>query len=278
MRQFQTKIKLTRYLNIYRKKSSIGLVPTMGALHSGHLALIKAAKEKCDIVVCSIFVNPMQFNNKEDFINYPNSINKDLEKLRTLNCDIVYTPKINDIYVQGENVKEFNFGPLAENMEGKFRPGHFNGMATIVEKLFNIILPTQAFFGEKDLQQLQVVKALVQKMGSPIEIVSITTYREKNGLAKSSRNKRLSKKAKKKASIIYNCLKYCVQNKHKDIVNLKLYIQNTFKSQKSCKLEYAEIVNIENMVPINKWGAKNKNAICIAAHIEGVRLIDNIIL
>ena len=278
MRQFQTKIKLTRYLNIYRKKSSIGLVPTMGALHSGHLALIKAAKEKCDIVVCSIFVNPMQFNNREDFINYPNSISKDLEKLKTLNCDIVYTPKINDIYVQGENVKEFNFGPLAENMEGKFRLGHFNGMATIVEKLFNIVLPTQAFFGEKDLQQLQVVKALVQKMGSPIEIVSITTYREKNGLAKSSRDQRLSKKAKNKSSIIYNCLKYCAQNKHKGIINLKLYIQNTFKSQKYCKLEYAEIVNIENMAPINKWGAKNKNAICIAAHIEGVRLIDNIIL
>tara|TARA_S200000501_G_C20723858_1_gene699688 strand:+ start:210 stop:1046 length:837 start_codon:yes stop_codon:yes gene_type:complete len=278
MRQFQTKSKLTRYLNVYRNKRSIGLVPTMGALHSGHLALIKAAKKKCDIVVCSIFVNPMQFNNIEDFTNYPNTINKDLEKLKTLNCNVVYTPKINDIYAQGENVKEFNFGPMAENMEGKFRPGHFNGMATIVEKLFNIILPTQAFFGQKDLQQLQLIKALVQKMGLPIEIISITTYREKNGLAKSSRNQRLSKKAKNKASIIYNCLKYCAQNKHKGVINLKLYIQNIFKSQKYCKLEYAEIVDIENMLPINKWGAKNKNAICIATHIEGVRLIDNIIL
>jgi pantoate--beta-alanine ligase len=278
MKCFKTKLELLSYLKSYRQKESIGLIPTMGALHSGHLQLIEASKRKCPITICSIFVNPMQFNNTEDFENYPNTFDADLEKLQKLECDIVYAPTINDLYVKGEKSKEFNFGSLSSGMEGKFRPGHFNGMATIIEKLFNIINPTKAFFGQKDLQQLQIVKALVKQMDAPIEIVSIPTAREKNGLAKSSRNQRLSKSAKNDATLIYNCLNYCLNNKGKEIVELKSSIQNQFEKQKNLKLEYAKIVDLNTMLPIKEWQRENKNAICIAAYIEGVRLIDNIIL
>jgi pantoate--beta-alanine ligase len=278
MKCFKTKLELLSYLKSYRQKKSIGLVPTMGALHSGHLQLIKASKNKCPITICSIFVNPMQFNNTDDFKNYPNTFDADLEKLQKLECDIVYAPTIDDLYVKGEKSKEFNFGSLSSGMEGKFRPGHFNGMATIIEKLFNTITPTKAFFGQKDLQQLQIVKALVKQMDAPIEIVSIPTAREKNGLAKSSRNKRLSKSAKNDATLIYNCLNYCLNNKTREIAELKLSIQKKFEKQKNLKLEYAKIVDLNTMLPIKKWQGENKNAICIAAYIEGVRLIDNIIL
>ena len=277
MRHFQTQIELTSYLNNFRGRKSIGFIPTMGALHEGHLNLIKAAKRQCKIIICSIFINPMQFNNNKDFINYPKTLDEDLKKLQILNCDIVYTPAINDLYAEGEDAKEFNFGSLMDVMEGEFRPGHFNGMATIVEKLFNIILPTKAFFGQKDLQQLQIVKTLVKQMHVGIEIISISTAREKNGLAKSSRNQRLSKEAKNRASLIYGCLKYCERNKNRGVSELQSYIRNIFK-QNALQLEYAEFVSLDNMLPIKKWGAKNRNAICIAAYIEDVRLIDNIIL
>jgi pantoate--beta-alanine ligase len=163
-------------------------------------------------------------------------------------------------------------------MEGEFRPGHFIGMATIVEKFFNIIQPTIAFFGQKDLQQLQIVKALVKQMKSTIKIEGVPTIREENGLAKSSRNKLLSESAKKEAALIYNCLHYCKNNKKKGITELKYYIQNQFEQHKNLKLEYAEIVDLNTMRPIEDWQSKNENAICIAAYHSGVRLIDNIIL
>ena len=278
MYRFQTQHKLMSYLNDQRRGRSLGFVPTMGAIHKGHLKLIQEAKRECEMIICSIFINPMQFNSTEDFANYPNTLNEDLEKLEQLDCDIVYTPAINDLYTENEEAKQFNFGSLGNYMEGKFRPGHFNGMATIVEKLFNIILPTKAFFGQKDLQQLQIVKELTKQMNSTIKIVSVATARENNGLAKSSRNQLLSKKAKDQAGIIYECLNYCKRNKNRDVVYLKSYIQNIFKQQKFCQLEYAEIVSLNTMLPIQKWEGKNDNAICIAAHIEGVRLIDNIIL
>ena len=278
MKVFKTKAKLLSYLSACRQSKSVGFVPTMGALHSGHLHLIEAAKKECQITICTIFVNPTQFNNPDDFANYPNTLDSDLEKLQKLNCDIVYAPSINDVYAKSEKAKEFDFGTLANVMEGRFRPGHFNGMATIIEKFFNIISPTKAFFGQKDLQQLQIVKALVKQINAPIEIVSIPTTREKNGLAMSSRNKLLSQSAKNKATLIYNCLNYCLTNKEKGIENLKLHITHQFGQQENLQLEYAEFVDLNTLLPINKWQAKNESAICIAAYIDGVRLIDNIIL
>ena len=163
-------------------------------------------------------------------------------------------------------------------MEGRFRPGHFNGMATVIEKFFTIINPTTAFFGEKDLQQLQIVKALVTQMNSTIIITGVPTVREKNGLAKSSRNNLLSNNGKVTASIIYKHLLYCKKNQKQGIKKLKLYILNEFKKQKELTLEYIEFVELDTLLPIDKWKAKNKNAICIAAYHSGIRLIDNIIL
>ena len=278
MKVLKTKKEIRASLKIYRKENSIGFVPTMGALHEGHLQLIKEAKKECDITICSIFINPTQFNNPTDLKNYPKNLESDIEKLTHLDCDIVYAPSINDLYVKGEETKKFNFGTLTQHMEGKYRAGHFNGMATIVEKFFNIINPTKAFFGKKDLQQLQIVRSLVKQMNSSIEIVGVPTIREKNGLAISSRNKNLSANAKKEAALIYKCLNYCLNNKGKEILELKLFIQNKFKPKTNIELEYAEFISLDTMSPIKKWEAKNKSAICIAAYIEGIRLIDNIIL
>ena len=278
MQDFTTKTELVAYLSKITKEATIGFVPTMGVLHQGHLSLIEESNKKCNITICSIFVNPTQFNNASDLANYPNTRDADLEKLKQLACDIVYTPAIEDLYENEEKAKTFDFGSLATSMEGKFRPGHFIGMATIVEKLFNIIQPTIAFFGQKDLQQLQIVKALVKQMKSTIKIEGVPTIREENGLAKSSRNKLLSESAKKEASLIYNCLNYCKKNKEKEIAELKYYIQNQFERHENFKLEYAEIVALNTMQPIEKWQSINENAICIAAYHSGVRLIDNIIL
>ena len=278
MQDFTTKTELVAYLSKITKEKTIGFVATMGALHQGHLSLIEESNKKCDITICSIFVNPTQFNNANDLANYPNTRDADLEKLKQLACDIVYTPAIEDLYKKGEKAKAFDFGSLTTSMEGKFRPGHFIGMATIVEKLFNIIQPTVAFFGQKDLQQLQIVKALVKQMKSAIKIEGMPTIREENGLAKSSRNKLLSESAKKEAALIYNCLNYCKNNKKKGITELNYYIQNQFEQHENFKLEYAEIVALNTMLPIEKWQGENENAICIAAYHSGVRLIDNIIL
>ena len=278
MKVFKARTKFLDYLNSSRGQKTVGFIPTMGALHSGHLKLIEASKKECEITICSIFVNPTQFNNNTDFEKYPNTLEDDLLKLQKLKCDIVYAPAVNQVYAQEEKAKEFNFGTLASIMEGKFRPGHFNGMATVVEKFFSLIEPTKAFFGQKDLQQLQIVKELAKQINSPIEIKGIETVREKNGLAKSSRNSLLSNKGKENATLIYYCLNYCRNNKEKHISELKEYVHNQFNQQQDIKLEYFEIVNLKTMLPINEWQAKTKTAICIAAYVEQVRLIDNIIL
>ena len=278
MEIFKTKTELTTYLNSINSEKSVGFTPTMGALHSGHLQLIKRSKIECDITICSIFVNPTQFNNSDDFKKYPKKLKGDLEKLKKVNCDIVYTPNINDLYAKGMKVKEFNFGSLAESMEGEYRPGHFNGMATIVEKFFNIIKPTKAFFGQKDLQQLQIVKALVKQMHCDIEIIGIPTIRERSGLAKSSRNSLLSENAKTEALLISKCLNFCSQNKNLGISELQKHIKYAFKKSRNLKLEYAAFVSLNKMKEIKEWEAENQSAVCIAAYIDSVRLIDNIIL
>ena len=278
MQIFKTKLELTQFLSSEKKLKSIGFVPTMGALHEGHLQLIKQSKKECKITVCSIFVNPTQFNNATDLANYPNTLKEDLLKLENLNCNAVYIPKVNDLYEENEKAKEFDFGTLSTTMEAEFRPGHFNGMATIVEKFFNIIKPTKAYFGQKDLQQLKIVKALAKQTNSEIEIVGIPTFREEGGLAMSSRNALLTTEGRKDALLIFECLNYCRANKNKGIDFLKLHIQTNFEELKSFDLEYVEFVSLNTMLPILKWGKENENAICIATYIDGVRLIDNIIL
>lgn len=278
MKVFRTKSEMLLFLDCLREHNSIGFIPTMGALHKGHLKLVERSKTTCQITICSIFVNPTQFNNSDDFKRYPNTLDLDLDKLQSCACDIVYMPSVEDVYAEGEEAKKFDFGSLDRFMEGRFRPGHFNGVATIIEKLFRIIMPDKAFFGEKDLQQLQIIKELVKQTDFQTEIVGVSTVREKNGLAKSSRNNLLSQKDKESAVIIYKSLKYCVDNKQKGIAALKSHIYDKFKRDKSVDLEYIQFVSLKTMEPILHWEGQNQNAICIAAYINKVRLIDNIIL
>ena len=278
MQIFKTKLELIQFLSSEKKVKSIGFVPTMGALHEGHLQLIKQSKKECKITVCSIFVNPTQFNNATDLANYPNTLKEDLLKLENLNCNAVYIPKVDDLYEENEKAKEFDFGTLSTTMEGEYRSGHFNGMATIVEKFFNIIKPTKAYFGQKDLQQLKIVKALSKQTKSEIEIVGVPTIREEGGLALSSRNALLTTEGRKDAHLIFECLNYCRANKNKGIDFLKSHTQTKFSELKNFELEYVEFVALNTMLPITKWENENENAICIATYIDGVRLIDNIIL
>ena len=275
---FKSKEELQKHLAAFGNGKTIGFTPTMGALHLGHMHLIEQSNLKCDISICSIFVNPTQFNNPNDLAKYPNTLTTDLEMLEKIKCDIVYNPPVNDLYTKGETAKSYDFGSLATGLEGKFRPGHFNGMATIIEKLLNIIKPTIAFFGQKDLQQLYIVKDLAEQMQSNTLIEGVETVRGKSGLAKSSRNKLLSESSKKEASLIYNCLNYCKNNKEDGVNKLKIYIQQEFLKHENFTLEYAEFVALNTMLPINDWGRVNKNAVCISAYHSGVRLIDNIIL
>lgn len=277
MQIFHHKKNLKTCLNkLYDEKKTIGFVPTMGAIHKGHLKLILESKKKCDITICSIFINPTQFNNKKDFANYPKTLSQDIKLLAKSLCDILYCPDVDDLYDR-IITNTYNFNSLTQYMEGVFRPGHFNGMATVVEKLLKIIKPDLAFFGQKDLQQLQIVKTLVAQMNCKTKIVGVNTYREKNGLAKSSRNKLLTTEQKRLASNIFKSLVYCKENKHLSIENLKNYVQSNLEKYK-IELEYVEFVEIQSMTPVDSLSKGKKIAICIAAYLDDVRLIDNIIL
>ena len=276
MQKFKTKSDLSFYLSSLADPL-IGFVPTMGALHNGHLELLRQAKKQCSVVVCSIFVNPTQFSNKEDFNSYPNTLSDDITKLEKINCDVLYVPDVSDLYTIDEKTKHYNLNGLDNVMEGKFRKGHFDGVATIIEKFFNIIRPHKAYFGQKDLQQILVVKSLTKQLNLPIEIISVPTIREENGLAMSSRNKLLCPKQIETASMLYKSLKFCKTNKDKfSITNLKNYIKIQFSEQLEVDLEYLEFVDANNLQNISFF-QENNNAICIAAYLGGVRLIDNII-
>ncbi len=277
MQIFKTKSDLSSYLSSLAD-SLIGFVPTMGALHNGHLELLRQAKKQCSVVVCSIFVNPTQFSNKEDFNSYPNTLSSDITKLKKINCDLLYVPDVSDLYAINEKAKHFNFNGLDPQMEAKFRKGHFDGVATIIEKFFNIIKPHKAYFGQKDLQQLLVVKQLTKQLNLPIEIVSVPTIREENGLAMSSRNKLLSPKHLETASMLYKSLEFCKANKGKfSITDLKNRIKTQFSEQLEVDLEYLEFVNSNSLQTISVFKENGDNAICIAAFVGRVRLIDNII-
>lgn len=273
-------IKETRgYLNEIRSKGlSIGFVPTMGALHEGHLSLIREAKKENNFVVCSIFVNPVQFNNEADLEKYPSEIESDIIKLKKEKCDLLFHPSVEEMYPEPDNTK-FDFGDLNKVMEGKFRPGHFNGVAVVVKKLFEIIKPARAYFGLKDYQQLVIIHKLTKDYNLPVEIVPCSTVREENGLAMSSRNKLLSESEKKQASLIYLTLKRVkIQSGFATINELKESVFRQFKKSKTMKLEYFEIVDLYSLKPLRTWTESNNIIACIAVYIGKVRLIDNIIL
>ena len=278
MKIFTLKSKLISYLNGIRKDKIVSFIPTMGCLHEGHLSLIQKAKQSSDIVVCSIFVNPTQFNNPSDLEKYPRITESDISILSEKKCNILYLPEESDLYTENEKAKHFDFDNLDKFMEGSSRKNHFNGVATIVEKLFKIVNPEKAFFGEKDLQQLQIMKYISKKLQLPIEIIGVPTFREQSGLAMSSRNKLLSKTDLEKSCLVYNTLRFVKDNSTKfGILELKEKAMRKFSIQSALELEYLEIVSLARLNPIDKLLEKDKNVVCIAASISGVRLIDNII-
>lgn len=266
--------------SFFEAKKTIGFVPTMGALHQGHLSLMQESLSNNDITVVSIFVNPTQFNNPDDLKKYPRTLDSDLEKINSLNPEIiVYAPSIDDIY-EGETIsKHFEYDGLEFQMEGKHRPGHFDGVGTIVKKLFEIIQPTNAYFGEKDFQQLQIVKKLVEKYQIPVKIIGCQIHREANGLAMSSRNERLTPEERNQASIIHNILKEVKKLfGTKSAKEVEQWVANQFMEQRMFELEYFEIADEESLLPCKRKNKNKQYRAFIAVFVNNIRLIDNISL
>ena len=281
MHIFYGKAPLIAHLNSSQFiDSTIGFVPTMGALHDGHLALMERSLRENEYTVVSIFVNPTQFNNPEDLAKYPRTLDEDVRKITALNPEVIlYAPSVDDIYDGKPVSQSFDFDGLENQMEGKFRPGHFDGVGTIVKRLFEIVTPTHAYFGEKDFQQLQIVKKLVAKNQLPVTIVGCPIYREANQLAMSSRNERLSADERNQASIIYQTLlqaKVLFQNE--TIESAIQLVQQTFENHPLFNLEYFVIADEETLLSsITKEENKNYRAF-IAVFVNNIRLIDTISL
>jgi pantoate--beta-alanine ligase len=278
MRIFNNKKDLKDCLLDYKtNKKTIGFVPTMGALHQGHLSLIEKAKQKNDIVVVSIFVNPTQFNNVEDLEKYPKTIENDIQLLTSASCDILFSPSVAEIYPNNVASEKFNFEGLEHQMEGKFRDGHFDGVGTVVKALFEIITPKKAYFGQKDFQQLQIVKKLVEKHHLPVKVKGRPIYREEDGLAMSSRNARLPKEERSIAPFIYKTLQK-IQQKFdtKNISEINEWLENEFKKQPLLTLEYFTIADEKTLKSIESKKPGKKYRAFIAVFSGNVRLIDNI--
>ena len=255
---------------------TVGFVPTMGALHEGHLHLVAKALKNSDLVICSIFVNPTQFNNKSDLEKYPRKTVEDLSKLEDAGCDLVFVPSEEEIYPAGTEEYQIDLGLLDEVMEGKYRPGHFKGVAMVVERFFNIIQPDQAYFGKKDFQQVAVIQKMVEQRDLKVQIVPVEIVRSENGLALSSRNERLTEQQKEDALIIYQTLKLgekiANENPNMNPGELQQLLVKHFNQEGRLKLEYLEIVNNSTLLPAEEL--KNSSC-CIAAYCGEVRLIDN---
>ncbi len=262
-----------------RLKKHIGFVPTMGALHNGHISLIKSSKRDTEITVASIFVNPAQFNNLQDLKKYPRTIESDLQKLEANGCDFAFVPSTEEMYPSKPEIK-IDLGPITRELEGAFRPGHFDGVGLVVSKLLHIIQPQTAFFGQKDIQQYFVVKKLIDELNFHVTLQMVSTEREPNGLAMSSRNTRLSDSQRDEASLLYKSLsiaKELILTKQ-DVAIAKNTVQELFQKSERLQLEYFEVVNTKNFKPLTNIEDLEKTAMCIAAEIGEVRLIDNLLL
>ncbi|MFM2228837.1 MAG: hypothetical protein RL607_95 [Bacteroidota bacterium] len=281
MQVFDNKVALRQHLDsLITSKATIGFVPTMGALHAGHLSLLNFAVAQNTLSVISIFVNPTQFNNPEDLKKYPRTLEADLEKIKSVDPSIiVYAPTVEDIYEGNTKSTSYSFDGLEFQMEGKFRPGHFDGVGTVVKKLFEIVQPTFAYFGEKDFQQLQIVKKLVAKEQLPVTIVPCPILREENGLAMSSRNERLSVDERKAASIIYKTLTDLQSHFSKlTATELKKRVTKIFENHPLFQLEYIEIADEETLMPCIRKSKNKTYRAFIAVFANNVRLIDTISL
>jgi pantoate--beta-alanine ligase len=260
------------------ENKTIGLIPTMGALHEGHISLVESAKKQNDVIVASIFVNPTQFNNQEDLAKYPRTLESDCAMLEEAGCSVVFAPSVSEMYPEPTTLT-INFGLIETVMEGASRPGHFNGVGVVVSKLFHIVQPHRAYFGQKDLQQVTVVKRLIADLSFDLELVICPTIREKDGLAMSSRNRRLSQEERTHGPIIYKILTNAREKliAGDDTEEVKEAVRLDFQAMAGFELDYFEIVNIESLQPIHRLGDAGTTALCIAAFLGPVRLIDNII-
>ncbi len=281
MQIFREKTPLQREISTLKTAGkSVGFVPTMGALHLGHLSLVKQATAHCDVVVVSIFINPTQFDNPEDLRNYPRTLDNDIALLESLKLKLlVFAPNASELYGNKVEAEKFIFDGLENEMEGKFREGHFNGVGTVVKKLFEIVQPDMAFFGEKDYQQLQIIKKLAQKHSLPVEVIGCPIDREITGLARSSRNERLTPEVRNEASFIFDTLKKVKEKFGTDSAkNINNWVREQFEAHPVLKLEYFEIADIVSL----KSAEEKKDGVSyrafIAAFAGNVRLIDNIAL
>ncbi len=281
MKIFEKQAELKSFLkSVSNKNSTLGFVPTMGALHDGHLSLLTQSIENNSISVISIFVNPTQFNNTEDLEKYPRTLENDVAKIKTISDSIiVYAPTVKDIYEEKAISEHFDFDGLEMQMEGEFRPGHYDGVGTVVKRLFEIIKPTNAYFGEKDFQQLQIVKKLVEKLQLNVNIIECPIYREKNGLAMSSRNERLTENEKMEAALIYKILK-ASQSKFKSnsATAISNWVKRSLQNHKCIKLEYFQIADESSLQPCIRKSKTKKYRAFIAVFINNIRLIDTISL
>jgi pantoate--beta-alanine ligase len=277
LKQFTTKKELHRYLDTLRADGkAIGMVPTMGALHDGHLSLIALAKQQSDVVVCSIFVNPTQFNDPTDLAKYPRPIVSDIEKLEQANCDILFNPDVNEIYADNEQW-HLNIGEIESLLEGKFRPGHYQGVTQVVYKLFDIVKPNIAFFGQKDYQQFLVINKMVDIMHMPVNLVMCPIQREPDGLAMSSRNIHLSADDRKHSLILSKTLNWVKDNfDSSKIAELKGKAESWISAEPDVELAYFEIADGDNLHPAN--GHTRNIVALVAAKVGNTRLIDNMII
>lgn len=278
MDRFDTIDSLRQYLAPLRLKQLIGFVPTMGALHEGHTALIEKAKRENNVVISSIFVNPVQFNNPDDLARYPRTLEEDCQKLEAVGCDIVFTPSVAEMYAEPVTLR-LNFGDLETVMEGAFRPGHFNGVGIVVAKLFNIVQPNRAYFGQKDLQQVAVIRRLIRDLSFPVELIRCPTVREADGLAMSSRNRNLTPAEREQAPTLFQALTLAHEllKEGHSMAQVKTAVRNVFTNNPNFRLEYVEIVNADTLQIANEVLAPGQTAICLAAHLGNVRLIDNLV-
>ena len=270
----RTAIKAIRQSN-----KSIGLVPTMGSLHEGHFSLIRASKKENDVTIVTIFVNPIQFNNIDDLKNYPSSFDEDLLILEEIGCDMVFTPAIEEMYPE-EPVINLSFGEMEEVMEGAYRPGHFRGVALVVIKLFNILQPTRAYFGQKDLQQLKIIEQMVLDTSMDLTLKMMPIIREHSGLALSSRNYRLTEIGRGTAQQIYSALNVAAKElkKGNSIKKSIARAKDHLAEYQEIKLEYIQLVNLKDLHVVETANDSNQLVLCFAGYIDNIRLIDNLII
>lgn len=258
---------------------SIGFVPTMGALHAGHLSLIETSVKNGCFTVCSVFVNPTQFNNPEDLKKYPRTFEADVNLLKEAKCDALFFPEVEEMYTTNA-FTSFDFGHLDKTMEGEFRPGHFSGVALIVSKLFHIVNPDHAFFGQKDWQQFTIIKQLTKDLNFNLTLHAVPTLREADGLAMSSRNQRLTSEQRKKSIAFYHALKTAEAKllTGASIEEVRATCKAIIESDQELRLEYLQLADRENLISLKNVEERNKAVLCIAGFVGDVRLIDNILI